>query len=390
MEGQVGRIAGDRSRGGEGIIKKMPSRHAVRRLPLLVFLCACFLVCSAGFAQNGQKEFKARFHQDFRGGDPKNPNLRPVRDANFRWEAEGARITIVAGEGRVPTTGIAGNFRIKGDFEITASYEVLAAEKPTEGYGVGISLFVAIDPEALDAVSLARRIGVKGNVLFLSDRMKPSGGNPVHTVRTKQSKAPAGKLRIQRLGSMVRFFVAEGDDPEFVPIYQDGNAKKIDAEFGDADIRYFQVGGDAGNSQSALDLRLLDLTVSAEELSGLADVAAKRVVPPWILNPPAANAEPSAWPSWLVAIVIVCAALLPIGVVAWRVLGRRTPRTAKAGVPRTATDRRLATLSFVCASCGKKLKAKVTAAGRKIKCARCGKIGVVPPADAIEADETSS
>ncbi len=40
--------------------------------------------------------------------------------------------------------------RLKGDFEITASDEILKADQPTEGYGVGVSMFVAIEPGGLD------------------------------------------------------------------------------------------------------------------------------------------------------------------------------------------------------------------------------------------------
>ena len=159
-------------------------------------------------------ELKAKFYQDFLCGDPNNPNLRPVRDANFRWEAGGARVTMPAGAGVQPTAGVAANFKIKGDFEITASYEVLKAEKPTEGYGVGVSLFVAIDPDALDAVSLARRVGIKGGIYFFSDRMK---GNDDHKMATRPSKAPVGKLRVKRVGAMVRFYVAEGKAPNSCP-----------------------------------------------------------------------------------------------------------------------------------------------------------------------------
>ena len=133
---------------------------------------------------------KAKFEQDFRGGDPKNPNLRFIHDRNVRWETGGVRITMPAGQGKIPTTGVAANFQVKGDFQITASYEVLKAQQPTEGYGVGVSIYAAIDSNAGDAISLARRVGVTGHANFHSDRMtpNPTKGDSDHDVKTR----PAG------------------------------------------------------------------------------------------------------------------------------------------------------------------------------------------------------
>ncbi len=189
-------------------------------------------------------------------------------------------------QGKLATTGVAAKFQIKGDFEITASYEILKAEQPTEGYGVGGSIYVAIDPDAGDAISLARRIGLKGKTNFLSDRMTPipGQGRLNHFTRPMAPKAPTGKLRIQRVGSAVRFLAAEADSAEFVPIVQDRKANRIETEFGPADIRHFQIDGDAGNSEAALDMRWLDLTVEAEELPGL--IAAKQSIPGWMLKTP--------------------------------------------------------------------------------------------------------
>jgi predicted RNA-binding Zn-ribbon protein involved in translation (DUF1610 family) len=338
---------------------------------------------------------KMKFQQDFRGGDPKNPNVRFLRDANIRWEPEGARITMPAGADKIPTTGVTANFQIKGDFQITGSFEILKAEQPTEGYGVGVSLWVAIDPDAGDAVSLARRVGVKGGMSYSSDRMilKPAEGQPIHNPKGRQSKAQSGKLRIQRVGAMVRFLIADGDTLDFVPIIQDAK-NGIEVQFGAGDIRYFQFGGDAGNSGAALDLRLLDLTVEAEELPGLVETA-KRAPPAWMLNAngaQGANETDAARPIWLVVFGIVGAAivvLLALGVGVWFVLRRRNG-TRKAAAPvkvkKPIPERIAGAIAFACPDCGKKLRVKAETAGKKLKCPQCGSIAPVPSADAIEAD----
>src|SRR5439155_25470776 len=110
---------------------------------------------------------------------------------------------------------LATNFRVCGDFEITVSYEILKADRPSTGYGVGVSLYAAINPDTNDAVSLARRIHTDGTIKFVSDRITPGDPKPAHKWSALPSVSPSGKLRLQRVGSKVRCLVAEGDNPEF-------------------------------------------------------------------------------------------------------------------------------------------------------------------------------
>jgi hypothetical protein len=341
-------------------------------------------------AEKASPELKAMFHQDFRG-DPKNPNVRPIREGNFRWEAEGARITMPAGQGKLATAGVAGNFHIKGDFEITASYEILKAEKPSEGYGVGVSFFVAIDSGAMDAVSLARRVGLKGNSEFLSDRMKPGGANVEHTMRSLPARSAFGRLQITRRGTVARFLVADGDKAEFVPIVQDPASKSADIEFGTGEIRYFQIGGDAGDSEAALDMRVLDLTVRAEELPGLSQTAPSKVEEPaWMQKARSGQPASSAWsglPIWAVAVagggVAALLAVVGLGVF---VVVRRRARAPAANVkkPRPAAEagdsdgKPMPSIALKCQGCGKVLRLKPAAAGKKVKCPNCATVSQVP------------
>jgi uncharacterized protein DUF1583 len=345
-------------------------------LALLVALC-----CPAHGQESIEKDLKAKFQQDFRGGDPKNPNLRFIHDRNVRWENGGVRITMPAGQGKLPTAGVAANFQVKGDFQITASFEVLKAQQPTEGYGVGVSIYAAIDSNAGDAISLARRVDVKRQANFLSDRMtpNPAKGGSDHDVKIRPAGAATGKLRIQRVGAMVRFLIAEGESVDFAPIFQD-DQKRIDAEIGTADIRYFQIGGDAGDSEAALDLRLLDLTVEAEDLPGLI-ATARRAPPAWMLKAKGTDVQPTAasshWPMILGSLG-ASIGLLVIGVGAWLLLRRR------AGQRNNPAP----TIAYACPECGKKLRVKAEAAGKKLRCPNC-KVGAqVPEAEAIEADPT--
>src|SRR4051812_45478929 len=98
--------------------------------PIPVSLGLALLVGAAGGARAGPPEWKSTFHQDLRTAALDNPNLRPLGE-KVRFEPAGLRISLPAGRGKLPTTGLSTTFQVRGDFEITLSYEVLKAEQPT-------------------------------------------------------------------------------------------------------------------------------------------------------------------------------------------------------------------------------------------------------------------
>src|SRR5213076_1002866 len=82
---------------------------------------------------------------DFRGSRPLPSGIRlagAVDRAVTRAEPEGFRITL-AGDKPNPVgrVGLEMHTTLRGDFEITAGYELLRVEEPTDGYGVGFELF---------------------------------------------------------------------------------------------------------------------------------------------------------------------------------------------------------------------------------------------------------
>lgn len=360
------------------------TRAGVMRL--VVLSVSILLLPAMAFPQGEGPALKAKFYEDFRKGDPKNAALRPIRDSNFVWENGGARVLIPAGQGKIPTTGVSAAFQIKGDFEITASYEILKAEKPTDGYGVGVSMFVAINPDndGKLAVSLSRRLMPKGNQQFLAHRMKPDG-EPKDLYRTRPAKANTGKLRVKRVGSRVSFYVADGD-ADFVPIYVDAKAKKLDTDWGGDEIRYFQIGGDAGDSEAALDLRILDLTVHAEELPGLsastpAKPAPPTVAPPNILQSPQNETPTRNWTA-IGGSIGAFVLLALVGGGAFFFLKRRKnaasfAASSSAPSKKTTAPKPTPSIPLDC-ECGRKLKIKPALAGKKIKCPECGNSLSVP------------
>src|SRR6476646_1308178 len=73
-------------------------------------------------------------------------NLGPDAEKCVKFDAEGLRITLPAGfQGTRPSTGVVSVFGLKGDFEITLRYELLAepeqtAAGPQTRFAVSVSL----------------------------------------------------------------------------------------------------------------------------------------------------------------------------------------------------------------------------------------------------------
>jgi serine protease Do len=172
-------------------------------------------------------------------------------------------------------TGLYTLFSVRGDFEVTLSFEVLKADRPKTGYGVGPVLYAANhrDSHESEAVSLARRLLPDGKAVFVSDHLRRQA-KWAHKIKSLPPAATAGRLRLERQGAVVRFRVSEGNNPKFVTV--------AEVEFGRADIHLVQVGGSTGRSESGLDLRLLELTVRAEALPGLSGLGRKPAGDPGI------------------------------------------------------------------------------------------------------------
>jgi hypothetical protein len=345
------------------------SRHPLG-LAVLVLLAALGVWAGVGLvgATTRKDSGPAEFRQDFRSIDMDSPVLRPIGLAGQR-DDKGVRITLPAGQGVQPHSGYMTGFAVHGDFEATTSFEILHADKPDTGYGVGVSLYAAIDPTAGDAVSLARRLLPDGMQVFVSDRLKPVNGRLTHSVKTRPATAAAGKLRLQRVGPVLRFLVADGAEGEFILVDE--------VEFGTADVRPVQVGGNAGKSQAGLDARLLDFSVRAEDLPGLADAALATDGP--------------AGKGWLAAAAII-GLLIALGLLGGWLLARQRRRAGKAPAPDAEAGPGVAAppICFACPGCGHGLKVKAELAGKKGKCPQCGQAVLVPgPAGSGQPGGTS-
>jgi serine/threonine protein kinase len=319
---------------------------------------------------------KATFHQDLRMAELTTPLLRPIGE-EVRFERSGVRITM-APENRVPRpTGIVANFKVQGDFEITGTYEILKADRPKTGYGVGVSMYAAINPDDNDAVSLARRVMTSGKTMFLSDRMQPPNEPPPHKTNTLASRTTTGELRLKRVGAQILFLVREGDDRQFA-LVEALPWKRFD-------IRWIQFGGNTGSAKNCgLDVRLLDLTIRAEALPGAVET---------VEDSSTGEVGVFGKRGWLTAGLVMGLTLsICIFVGVWfSFRGRRVavPTLLPDEHSHVQVQTTAPGVAFTCSGCRRNLKAKAEWVGKKIKCPECGTIIVVPDNRSVKARDLS-
>lgn len=342
----------------------MVSRANEWRSALLALFLVFWVGASNASAQPGNEpaNMPAKF-LDLRGGKEKSQRMR-LKEIGIVWEAEGARITLPSGQVIQGTSGLVANFTVQGDFEITMAYEIINAERPKEGYGVGATVYLspAENGGNTNALSLSRRLSKSGETRFVANWLQRSEGKPPNTLQYLPSKSAIGKLRIQRVGPLVQFLVAEGDDPVFKP-----TGKSL--PFGADDIRYIHFGGNAGDSAAALDMRLLDFSFRAERLLGL-DEAPSDAAPPDAVQAGTARL-------WLISVGALGTCVLflvAVGVGALVVFRKRR----KAAVREEVTKPNQTPIPFVCSECGRALKVKPHLAGKKVKCPQCGSVATAP------------
>jgi hypothetical protein len=288
------------------------------------------------------------FHHDFRGGGALPAELAlqgPNAEAVVKQEAGGLHITLPTDGKQTKGWGVAVRITLSGDFEITGSYELLSAEPPLNGRTAGVAIGIAPDAKRVKFTKVGRFVRDGGENVYICEFWSKDPPKPWRFELTP-TETRSGKLRITRQGSIVRCLVAEGLDAEFQEIFQE--------DFGEDDLQEIVFIANNNASPTPVEARLLDLTIRSDT------------------SRPTPTLDTSKAGLALAQLVGLAITLLIIGLAAtWFYLHQR--RRA-ANPPRAEAEVR----RFSCPECGAHLRAGVELAGRKMKCARCGKVLVVP------------
>jgi hypothetical protein len=293
---------------------------------------------------------------DFRGRKPLGADWKivpPDHEDFVKFEDEGLRVTIPKTRLSNQPIGVRLSFPATGDFEITTAYELLSADKPPpKGNGVGIGFNLIVRNDYQKFAKLGHFLLASGENSFVAERtFKGETNNQWKSVPTT---AMAGRLKVIRTGSELRYLVAEAPANEFREILR--------ADFTPEDLEIVRLGVNNNASPAGVDARIADISIRF----GAAVPGA---------NPAAADgqASPQRGGNMLILILTGVGLLLimaiAIIVTAWR--KRRADKPDETGLA-------AAMIAFFCSHCGTKLKVKPESAAKKIQCPKCGGTTAVP------------
>jgi len=298
-------------------------------------------------------------YQDFRDKDLDVKLFRRTgaeAGERIRTEPQGLRMTLPA-DPMTKTLGFNTRAPTKGNFEITVGYEILQADRPKTGSGLGLEIYVNTDTPTQEALILYRMVKPKEGEVYLCDKKWTSKEDKRETKRTTvPAGSKSGQLRLTRMGKEVTYWAAEGADKEFKELCK--------YTWDDMDVKGIAVR--AWGSQNVVDLRITEIRIRDEMAPAAENGLAKDLMPK-----PAANPQPQLGATWLLWVLSAVAGAMLLAVVLlaallWLLRGR-----GRDALP-------VATITFFCSGCGKTLKTKANSIGKTIKCPGCGIAATVP------------
>lgn len=126
--------------------------------------------------------------------------------------SDGLRVTVPHHQGdSKPNVGLAPTVTLHGDFEVTVAYELVQADVPDVGAGVGASLYVLSDRNA-SAAAMRRCVRPGGQQVHLAWWSVRDGvGSRVPKYQQFPAPDRCGRLRMERSGTALEFFAGDGD-----------------------------------------------------------------------------------------------------------------------------------------------------------------------------------
>ncbi len=302
-----------------------------------------------------RKELPVLFYHDFRKQTIPDEltKYQFEKDIALNLDSEGARITIPkTTQHALGGVGFVTAFGLKGDFEVTTSFEILAADQPpVGGYGIGFSLYAEKADGVAAIISRMTKPGDKQIILCVAE-LTGSSGVPCTDKLLR--------LRLQRIGDTVSYYWAPGSAGD--------NFKKIkDAPFDGTDVKRIKLVALNGLTFSNVDVRLFDITVRGEKESNPTAMVQLKV--------PSDGQAKNTWKPGArgngggVAAALIIGLLFTLAVAggAWLYVRRRRAHAT----PAAEAEPIAGPISFKCSNCEKKLKVKVELAGKRIKCPQC-------------------
>jgi hypothetical protein len=293
-------------------------------MPFILAAALAWLLSAAGAAQDRadqkDKPAQGKLVQEYVNplkGPPEDIRklalVAPVDRGFMALEPEGLRIRLPAGvEGEGKMHGVNSGMIAKGDFEITASFEVLREPGLGEAGDAGtkVHLLLNVNRPPWDLAGFSRHVKVKGPTKYTAWRNQWDDATRKNKQKFKpfDAKGTKWRFRLARTGATLSYFLAEEGDPDFRLLQE--------LDFVADDVKDIRLVAQTGGPLAALDVRVTDLRIRAESLPNLPKVEAATK----------ANAEAnqetdaptrSRWRIWLVA-GVVAILLLGLALAFWQ------------------------------------------------------------------------
>lgn len=202
-----------------------------------------------------QEPAKQEFYHDFRGRPlPPELVLYQAEEENLvQAEPGGLRITLPA-DYHHPAggVGVRTNFAVRGDFEATATLELVRINAPPRGSGAGVG--IAVDTPT-KGKQLRRVVGAKGNPNLLVTGFVLAGKGQ-HWDKEYRTPCPDNllRLRLARSGTTLHYAWAPGlVGDNFVELHQE--------DIGTDDVDHVKVMALNAQKPCLVDVRLLELRI---------------------------------------------------------------------------------------------------------------------------------
>ncbi len=210
-------------------------------------------------------------YQDFRGGAPLAEQFQVIGadgQATITPEVEGLRIVLPASRTRVDPVGVLLRLNVAGDFEITTGYQILHADQPTDGHGIGFELYLTTETRRKSGLGLSWLSRINEGEVYVGTQMTTDDdGKKSHATKFADALSRSGQLRIVRSGEEAICFAAEGDAPF---------RKLFSHQIGPENLQTIKLTAFPGWKPNAVDVRIKDLRAAAWRRPKFAPSSTKR------------------------------------------------------------------------------------------------------------------
>ncbi len=209
------------------------------------------------------KKLTAQLKFDFRGNKPIPGELAPVpqKAATFiSRSGAGAKIVLPVGQEKPNAVGYETRFRLRGDFEIVATYSALKTTPAPKALGPGIDLHLRLDGADTPDLIIERRHLEDGRQIaesFFAFELPEKLGRSM-LISADPAPSAAGKLKLVRKGPVAYYLFAENSD----------DFRLISEQLvGEADVLRAQIYGRAFSKDSGVEVILEQLSIRAESFT---------------------------------------------------------------------------------------------------------------------------